>query len=131
MKTVTIYRKANLLNLFRSVELYKNDVLIRNINNNEKLELNFNENDIIYVKIDWCRSNKLKINNDCQKIIVSSWLPNSLEIIIFTLLILCNFFIFTNNLSVNYLIIIFTPIAFLFLYMMSFGKENYLNLKSM
>ncbi|KAB1065246.1 hypothetical protein [Salibacter halophilus] len=65
MPKLRIYRKREWINKLRAIDLYVNDEKVASIDDGETIEIEIPEGEVVfYSKIDWARSNTLKISGD-------------------------------------------------------------------
>lgn len=62
-KKITIIRKPYTPDYYRSYRIYYNRRYIGDIERDSEFSFQINESAEICLKIDWCRSNKIKIDN--------------------------------------------------------------------
>lgn len=62
---IKIKRESKLINRFRAYKIILDGICVEKIKNNQNIELNIKPgNHEIYLKIDWCKSNKVKFRGD-------------------------------------------------------------------
>jgi hypothetical protein len=67
MPKLRIHRKREWINKLRAIELYVNDEKIASIDDGETIELEIPEGEVaFYSKIDWARSNTLKVSGNTE-----------------------------------------------------------------
>lgn len=59
---VTIYRRDSFFNLFRNYKVLLNGKVIGRIANNDEFTFELESSAVLMLKIDWCLSNKIKLD---------------------------------------------------------------------
>ena len=133
MAKLSIIRKSELLNRRRLMHLFLNDIHIGSIQNGETVCFDIPEgNYTLYAKIDWCgsKSRNVFMKEHVETSYVLSGNRYNLPTIL-ALLIVSVFVGYGSDLFPNaiYLASLMIPLLFQLIYMLTLGRNRYLEIK--
>ena len=133
MKNLTIVRSNEYFNAKRDYEIYVDNQMIGTIANGATKTFEIPENaQEIYAKIDWCRSQKINIQQVEQpvQLKVSAFKYNRVFLIGSILVMILNALLSTYT-DFQYELYLLLPILGIFVYIFTFGSTHYLSIKTL
>lgn len=128
---ITINRFNNLVINRRALKIFINDKFVDYIEPNEKnKKIKINFNDTVYLKMGWCKSNKIKIEeteNNHLELNVTSQIQNGLFIFIYSCFFSSFILKFANLINGYIGLALISPLSII-AYWQTFGKNSFLRL---